>query len=635
AEGSITKATSQLLSVEVKDTVSGIDKDSIRFVFSTVMATLTPSSTRITPSAFTDITDGFRATFALGLGAGISWIGAEVTDNAGNTAAFDQDADNSGDQGNKLTIDTTAPIIAESYTGASYDAVTDALEFDKRNKILVTFTDAINLDGGTISSTDFDVEGSAVTDATFFDVTFSSSSVAKLGGEVVMRRAVVLTLAADLAPDKKPKISIVGDGVSDEAGNALTIGGTGASKNAIDKIAPKLTISSDLSSTLAGKDDKVQIDITSDEDLAASPVVQLFNMTSTSTVKTVTATSVGTNSWRVTTDKNTALTTAINVHVQGSDDSGNKAEVGLKGNADETADGAITYEADIALPAPTMTPLDKATPTERAPFFIVIDFAAEGSEYREDSHDTVTLTKVEVDGIDMLADAATIDNKKFLVAISDGLAIGEHTVKVNGKDEAGNVLASDLSVTFEVKERKPLKVALSPGWNLVSLPGNPADPSIDAVMANTPDATAVVTFNPTVPGGFLAAVRGPDGTFAGTLKTMDATRGYWVLTDTFAPIEVDVPPLAAGSAGVLPPTIPIKAGWNLVPVLDVTGTLSIGDSILATTYFATALGTGEITRVYWFDTVANAWILVNVSTGSVKVGAAYWVYTGKDANIVP
>ena len=69
--------------------------------------------------------------------------------------------------------------------------------------------------------------------------------------------------------------------------------------------------------------------------------------------------------------------------------------------------------------------------------------------------------------------------------------------------------------------------------------------------------------------------------------------------------------------------------------MDVTGTLAIGDTIPAVTYFATALGTGEITRVYWFDTVANAWILVTISTDTVKVGAAYWVYTGKDANVVP
>ena len=157
--------------------------------------------------------------------------------------------------------------------------------------------------------------------------------------------------------------------------------------------------------------------------------------------------------------------------------------------------------------------------------------------------------------------------------------------------------------------------------------------------ADTPDASTVVTFDPTIPGGFLVAVRDAAGDWTGKLDSMDAAHGYWVLTDTFTPIEVDVPPLAAGSAA-LPPTLPIAKGWNLVPVLDVAGTKVAGDTILATKYFV-SLRTElafDVTAIYFFDTVLNAWVFVDHSSTSpdtVEIGRAYWIFSLKAGTLVP
>jgi hypothetical protein len=280
-----------------------------------------------------------------------------------------------------------------------------------------------------------------------------------------------------------------------------------------------------------------------------------------------------------------------------------------------------------------VTPAEASTPSQRDPFFIIVDWGtgtAETGEYIGDTHTLVTVTKFELDGVSMLSGVGTIDNKKFLVAVS-GITLGAHTVTINGTDEAGNALAADLAVAFTVQLRPALKVTLNPGWNLISLPGNPADDSIDAVMANTPDADSVVTYDPTVPGGFLVAVRDPARNWIGTLKTMDASAGYWVFTTSFLPIEVDVPLLQAGAAGVLPPIIPIAKGWNLVPVVDPTGLLAPGTGILSSTYFAGATG---VIRVYYFNTVLNAWELI-ASGDNVLVGRAYWAFSTAAGSLVP
>jgi hypothetical protein len=295
---------------------------------------------------------------------------------------------------------------------------------------------------------------------------------------------------------------------------------------------------------------------------------------------------------------------------------------------------AVTYQTDINLPAPTITPVDASKPVMRDPFFITIDFAAEGTEYNDDTSKTVTITKLELDGTSILGEASSSDNIKFLVAVT-GITTAEHTLKVNAEDAAGNILAADTSSKFTVVERAAIKIPIQPGWNLISLPGSPTDTAINMVLANNPEITAVVSYDPSLPGGFLSAVRDADGSFAGTLETIDSSRGYWMLSNLFRTLDVDVAPLAAGQAGVLPPAIPVALGWNLVPIIDITGTLAAGDSTTdANTYFA-SLGT-NITRAYTFSTVNNQWQSISLTgANNLVIGQAYWIYLTKASVLVP
>ena len=140
------------------------------------------------------------------------------------------------------------------------------------------------------------------------------------------------------------------------------------------------------------------------------------------------------------------------------------------------------------------------------------------------------------------------------------LALGEYTIEVTGEDEAGNSVTDD--GTFKIVARAPVSIPLTLGWNLISLPAEPADSAIDTVI-NVAEVSQVLTYDPTVEGGWLAAVR-VNGAFEGGLTDIDATRSYLVYTTSVDPLKVDIPGLAQGSQE-FPPAIQLHKGWNMVP----------------------------------------------------------------------
>ena len=124
-----------------------------------------------------------------------------------------------------------------------------------------------------------------------------------------------------------------------------------------------------------------------------------------------------------------------------------------------------------------------------------------------------------------------------------------------------------------------------------------------------------------------------------------------MLTNSFESIKVTIPRLSAGAA-LLPPTISIVAGWNFVPVLDVTGEQTAGTKIAPNSLF----GSTDISRVYTFDTIGNQWVTVNTALSvtttdaadtaatnptqnklskNVIFGQGYWVFSNKAFTLVP
>ena len=341
-------------------------------------------------------------------------------------------------------------------------------------------------------------------------------------------------------------------------------------------------------------------------------------------------------------------------------------------DGDVNMDDAVYFEGDISLSRPNVRVSGEvATDNEpdveyRTPLFVELDFTvphaneadckdpedddyalncmSENKEYAEDNFDSIVVTLFELDGVDMTDSVKTTDDETFLVTL-ENIALGDHTVNIQAVDQAGNVLDDILEIDFEVSDRDPFGKRLSPGWNLVSLPGEPADSSIAAVFGANVEVRTVYTYDPVIPGGWQVAVRETlDSDWQGDLTEISGQRGYWVLSDAIQDWEVNIPRLAGGASGsgtpIQPPVIPLYAGWNLIPVTDVRGNaLDDGKAIDAHTYLNSLDEGLDLARVLGFDTIKNQWSTVldpdTDGTGELNIGSAYWVFVREAASLVP
>ena len=339
-------------------------------------------------------------------------------------------------------------------------------------------------------------------------------------------------------------------------------------------------------------------------------------------------------------------------------------------DGDVNVDDAIFFEGDINLPKPQVrvsgvSVQDNEADVEfRSPLFVELDFAAnhatcganadtdermsncmnENSEYAEDNFDDIVVTSFVLDGVDLTDSVKTTDNQSFLVSL-ESISIGDHTAEVQAVDQAGNVFEDTLEIDFEVNDRDPFEKRLSPGWNLVSLPGEPADSSIAAVFGPGVEVRTVYSYDPVIPGGWMVAVRETlDSDWQGDLTEITGQHGYWVLSDAIQDWEVSIPRLAGGAAGtgtpIQPPVIPMYAGWNLIPVTDVSGNaLGTSRSVSAEVYLNSLDDGLDLARVLGYDTIRNEWFTVldaqMGSPGNLSIGSGYWVFVRAAAALVP
>ena len=287
-----------------------------------------------------------------------------------------------------------------------------------------------------------------------------------------------------------------------------------------------------------------------------------------------------------------------------------------------------TFQVDLSAPTVSFNPEPDAEVENTSPFIRIV---FDEDEYPGDDFKTVTLTKADLtmpDGTttSVMDDFATTDWITYLWAASD-LALGEYTLKVSGTDEAGNSI-EDETTSFEIVARKLVTIDLTPGWNLISLPGMPANTDVNAVITNM-DVSAVVTYDPSVPGGWAQAVRETaTSSLSGTLMTISGNTGIWIKTSSFKSLKVDIPPVGQGT---IPPSFTLLAGWNLVPVVAVEAGV---EDVEADKYF-TGL---KWSRAYGYDSLTGT--LQGFLPGGgvedkVEVGKGYWVFVSEDGTLVP
>jgi len=288
------------------------------------------------------------------------------------------------------------------------------------------------------------------------------------------------------------------------------------------------------------------------------------------------------------------------------------------------------FEIDNSKPTATFDPANAASIENSRPF---INVTWDEDEYPGDTHTTVTLTKATIKdpaGVttDILASFSTTDSKKFIYLPPDALALGDYTLTVSAKDDAGNE-QKDQTATFTIKAKALTSITLRPGWNLISIPGTPVDSDINAVIT-VASVDTVLTYDPTVPGNWLTAVRTSAGILEGPLMTIDASHAYWVHTDTFNPIKVAISGLAGG-AQKLPPELDLVAGWNLVPAVSLDAAFTSADP---DEYF-TGL---DWTRAYRYSTEFSRFETFTKTTNAVddiKVGEGYWLFLKTAGVLVP
>ena len=304
--------------------------------------------------------------------------------------------------------------------------------------------------------------------------------------------------------------------------------------------------------------------------------------------------------------------------------------------------------------------------TESARPIVSMLFAAEGEEYAlcptgsnggcgedndnpdaefSDSHGKVYITDIKLNGSDASARLSRVDDAQFALQAGN-LSQGRHEVAYTAVDEAGNEAEGEFA--FSVLARGAYEIDISPGWNLVSVPGTPTDPSLNAVIPPGGGVSAVMSYQDS---NWLTAAVDENGSWRGSLTRIEAGYGYWVFAATFATLAPLIPEPETTS---LPPTIRVRHGWNLLGVIDLFQNpagkppgAGSGDGE-ADNYF----GSFDWRVAYTFDGQYHRWVRIapeddkkddasstddeeDDEPPEIVNGKGYWVWSSEPGTLVP
>ncbi len=303
------------------------------------------------------------------------------------------------------------------------------------------------------------------------------------------------------------------------------------------------------------------------------------------------------------------------------------------------ADQVIQVDVD----APTM----KSNPEDNSE----TDYAAgaiqfiwtEDKEYAGDTYKTVTLNSAMHEApsgtsTDILAMLTTHDDKTWVYRPAEDLALGDHEFTVKATDAAGN--SKTETVTITVIERKPVKINLGPGWNLISFPGMPASVDVNDVFGADSGVTVVSQYDGRKVSPWTVWTRGEDGSLSSSpagRTTIDSGLGLYVLSSDGTPLSVDIPGVSKDAPAEVPPSIDVIAGWNLVAVILIGDRKMVGVNEY--------LPEGAWTRAFRLNNTTGQFEsfspLTRQDDGTftddkdLMAGDALWVYATEAAVIVP
>ena len=509
----------------------------------------------------------------------------------------------------KFTVDTRAPTVSTGKTGVSLKnpGVTsgDNKESEKTNDgqwVRVNFalgTGGAPLDASTVSASDFRVDDAQPLDAKINTVKH---------GDVVVGSAVYLQVGA-LDTDARPEVELTGE-IRDRAGNIRSEGRV-ASLN--DGLAPKVTVTT--SADIAR--DEIIVTVSTSERLRSNPIIDITEMkpvkrTGTDALDqaipgasplTVSLQAGGLTTWTATHKNPDGTAKKFYVVVDVSDQADNRDVEGDATNEDDL----VSFQVDSEDPRVKFK--DAAgkdlgkTKQEEGAVWIVAEF--DEDEHADDKFRSVTVTSLtlmdkdndemvtedttivfggEVDCVDHevtgnvtldgagTSTAATAAEKDKCAerTIAVDLAPGMYNIKVTGVDQTGNERTANTD--FEVTAAKPFELTLRPGQNFISIPGMPMDEggNIDTLFSDEA-ISAVSTYdrsrelageNP-----WLRASKDLEtGMFSGDITAIEPGKAYFVNSTASVIVKVKLQ-----AAGQLPPTIPVRQGFNAIGFWSVSG----------------------------------------------------------------
>ena len=559
----------------------------------------------------------------------------------------------------KFTVDTRAPTLTGGKTGVSLKnpGVTKGTNKESEKKDQNTWVRVVfnpgdggaPLDPATVSANDFRVD-----DATPLD--FQINSVTHTDGTATIAKGTAVYLeVGQLDSDAQPKVELTGE-VRDRAGN---IRSEGRVAKANDGLAPTLTVtpSADIAK------DEITVTVSSSENLRTNPVVELTETKPVNGKAIVTPSvlpvslQIGTlTTWTGTFKNTSGQASKQYVTVTASDPAGNEAEKGVA--AKET--DIISFQVDAAAPELKFVDAEgkdlKATKQEEGAVWIIAEFDEDehaGDSYRKvevtalklmnkgseevitEDASTVFASEVACDDHEADADADPVPQDKCAQrTLAIDLTPGMYNVAVTGVDQTGNEVKGNTD--FEVIAAKPFELTLRPGQNFVSIPGMPMDEggNLDTLFSDEA-ISAVSTYdrsrelageNP-----WLRSSKDLEtGMFSGDITAIEPGKAYFVNSTASVVVKVKLQ-----AAGQLPPTIPVRQGFNAIGFWSVTGDSdaeidlyfgSIGWSV-AYTYDPTPGRGWEVIRKGDTDPAGDPL--------SIDAGKGYLVYALYDSVLTP
>ena len=432
---------------------------------------------------------------------------------------------------------------------------------------------------GTGSATDLDENDETATSGAADDVVEDDLNLLEDTSKQDARHILFLTLDEPLPTDATPTVEIDNNDLIDLAGNENRADHRSVAE---DRLAPSFEVT--LGEKLSNGD--LNVTIVASEGLDRRPRAELaLGADSISVVPS----DNGDNNYSI--DKTRAN---LGIAGKGADDGVWTLSITGVDENDNVGTSSVKWELDT-------TANNGAKPDRRGGkadaliahelevneiIFLTVEFAAEADEYDEgrgtDSSKTIDVTGLTLETLaagDIPANnkakarsartiEATMDvdamssqtnnNVKHVVALAD-LEQGNYNLKVDYMDVAGNTGTFDY--IFQVIAPKPAEIDITPGWTLISIPGRPQNPAIDAVFENSA-VTEVWSLNNTTKAWEFARKSPVDGTWGeSTLDQITDGRGYFVRSSTFDPVSVL---LQRFSPQREPPMYNITSGWNSI-----------------------------------------------------------------------